>query len=160
MIITVVGNGSTTYSGDGNSARSTGISPQSIAVDSAGTLYIADFANNRVRKVDVSQSAVGFTPQTVGTVSTLRRMTVTNTGNQHLDLGTLNVTGDFNLLTGDSSYCSSTPNIGAGFSCALEFTFAPTSAGTRTGSATVTDNSLNVPGTAQTISLSGTGVTQ
>jgi sugar lactone lactonase YvrE len=157
MIITVAGSGSTTYNGDGISARSAGISPQSITVDSAGDLVIADFSNNRVRKVDVSQSAVGFTPQAVGSVSKLRRMVVTNTGNQHLDLGALNVTGDFNLLTGDSSFCSSTPNIGAGFSCALEFTFAPTAAGALTGSATVTDDSLNVPGTTQAISLSGTG---
>jgi sugar lactone lactonase YvrE len=157
MIITVAGSGSTTYNGDGISARSAGIAPQSIAVDSAGNLFIADPKGNRVRKVDVSQSAVGFTPQAVGSVSTLRRMVVTNTGNQHMNMGMLNVTGDFNPLTGDSSYCSSTPNIGTGFSCALEFTFAPTAAGALTGSATVTDNSLNVPGTTQLITLSGTG---
>jgi hypothetical protein len=45
--------------------------------------------------------------------------------------------------------------------CSVEVTFSPkypTAAGTLTGSATVTDNSLNLPGTTQTISLSGTGV--
>jgi hypothetical protein len=100
-----------------------------------------------------------FAAHTVGATSPNRRVVLTNTGNQHLDLGTLNITGAFDFLsTDDPSYCSSTPDIGPGFSCALPITFTPTDAGPFTGTATVTDNSLNQPGTTQSISLSGTGV--
>lgn len=49
VISTVAGNGSTEFSGDGGQAVAAGMSPQGIAVDRAGNLYIAD--DNRVRKV-------------------------------------------------------------------------------------------------------------
>jgi hypothetical protein len=58
IISTVAGNGTNGYSGDGGPAPSAqlGLGPQraGLATDSAGNLYIADTANNRVRKVDTS----------------------------------------------------------------------------------------------------------
>jgi hypothetical protein len=60
-------------------------------------------------------------------------------------------------LAGTARDCTNTTFLGPGFSCALRITFNPSAAGTRNGSLTVTDNSLGVPGTKQTISLSGTG---
>ena len=86
-----------------------------------------------------------------------QRLVLTNTGNQHIDLTGLDFTGDFQQLTGDPGDCTDTTMLGAGFSCALQVSFNPASTGPLTGSATVTDNSLNVPGTTQTISLTGTG---
>src|SRR5579864_4368433 len=51
-ISTVAGNGTAGFSGDGGQATSAEInSPYMPAVDSAGNLYIADFNNNRIRKV-------------------------------------------------------------------------------------------------------------
>ena len=51
-INTVVGNGFPQYSGDGGSPTSASLNnPQGISLDSAGTLYIADTFNNRIRKV-------------------------------------------------------------------------------------------------------------
>ena len=51
-ITTVAGNGSGGSSGDGGPATSASLSlPRGAAVDSAGNLYIADTANNRIRKV-------------------------------------------------------------------------------------------------------------
>jgi hypothetical protein len=70
----------------------------------------------------------------------------------------LSLTGDFGQLTGTARDCTDTTFLGAGFGCALRITFAPTAVGTLTGSATVTDNSLSLPGTTQAISLTGTGV--
>jgi uncharacterized protein (TIGR03437 family) len=52
VITTVAGNGTVGYSGDNGPATSAQLSsPQGVAVDSAGNLYIADVGNNRVRKV-------------------------------------------------------------------------------------------------------------
>jgi uncharacterized protein (TIGR03437 family) len=51
-IVTVAGNGMPSYSGDGGPATSAQLSlPGSVAVDGAGSLYIADTFNSRIRKV-------------------------------------------------------------------------------------------------------------
>jgi uncharacterized protein (TIGR03437 family) len=58
---TVVGNGTSGYGGDGSAATNAQLnSPAGIAVDSSGSLYIADFSNQVVRKVSPG-----------GTISTL-----------------------------------------------------------------------------------------
>lgn len=55
IITTVAGNGTYGYSGDGGLALLAQISsPQGIAIDSAGNVFIADTGNNRVRKVNTS----------------------------------------------------------------------------------------------------------
>jgi NHL repeat len=52
VITTVAGNGTAGYSGDNGPATSAELnSPSGVAVDSAGNLYIADLANERIRKV-------------------------------------------------------------------------------------------------------------
>jgi sugar lactone lactonase YvrE len=156
-IRTIAGNGKGAFSGDGGPATKAGIYPWGVAVGSPGILWLTDQLNYRVRKVDVSQSAVDFASQSVGTVSPSQEVFVTSTGNQHIEFTGLSLTGDFGQLTGTNRDCTDTTFLGAGFSCALRITFAPTAAGSLTGSATVTDNSLSLPGTKQTISLSGTG---
>jgi uncharacterized protein (TIGR03437 family) len=52
VITTVAGNGTEGFSGDNGPATSAQLyNPYGVAVDSAGNLYIADYGNNRVRKV-------------------------------------------------------------------------------------------------------------
>ncbi len=52
VITTVAGNGTAGFGGDTGLAASAQLNaPQGVAADSAGNLYIADTANNRVRKV-------------------------------------------------------------------------------------------------------------
>ena len=51
-ITTLAGNGNYRFTGDGGPATSASLdSPEGIAVDSAGSLYLADTFNNRIRKV-------------------------------------------------------------------------------------------------------------
>jgi trimeric autotransporter adhesin len=69
VISTVAGNATAGYSGDGGPATQASLdSPQGVAVDAAGNLYIADTANHVVRKVTAGTistiagtGAVGFT---------------------------------------------------------------------------------------------------
>jgi sugar lactone lactonase YvrE len=52
VISTVAGNGTSGFSGDGGPANSAQLSsPYGIAVDAAGNLFIADYGNQRIRKV-------------------------------------------------------------------------------------------------------------
>ena len=52
IITTVAGNGANRFSGDGGlSASATLNSPQAVAVDATGNLYIADGGNRRIRRV-------------------------------------------------------------------------------------------------------------
>jgi sugar lactone lactonase YvrE len=57
VITTVAGNGTNGFSGDGGTATNAQLSsPQGVAVDTTGNLFIADTSNNRIRKVDTSGS--------------------------------------------------------------------------------------------------------
>ena len=53
IITTVAGNGAYGFSGDGGVATAASLSnPYDITIDSKGNLFIADYANNRIRKVN------------------------------------------------------------------------------------------------------------
>jgi sugar lactone lactonase YvrE len=55
IITTVAGNGVRGFSGDGGQAVAAGLwGPNGVTVDSAGNLFIADWGNYRVRKVDTN----------------------------------------------------------------------------------------------------------
>jgi uncharacterized protein (TIGR03437 family) len=53
-IITVAGNGNAGSTGDGGPALSAAMQPNGVAVDSAGNIYIADFATSVIRKVNTA----------------------------------------------------------------------------------------------------------
>ena len=55
IITTVAGNGTAKFAGDLGAATNASLNvPRGVGLDSAGNLYIADIANNRIRKVDTN----------------------------------------------------------------------------------------------------------
>jgi sugar lactone lactonase YvrE len=59
IINTVAGNGTAGYSGDGGAAINAAIRwPRSVALDAAGNIYIADYGNNRIRKLTVATGII------------------------------------------------------------------------------------------------------
>jgi sugar lactone lactonase YvrE len=59
FISTVAGNGLTGYSGDGGSATNAELFfPSDVAVDSTGNLYISDYVNCAIRKVEASTGTI------------------------------------------------------------------------------------------------------
>ncbi len=55
LIVTIAGNGTAGYSGDGGAATSAQLNgPSGVAVDSAGSVYVADTGNNAVRSLQPS----------------------------------------------------------------------------------------------------------
>ena len=55
VITTVAGNGTRGYNGDGGAAVAAQLDfPSGVALDGAGNLYIADYWNSRIRKVDAA----------------------------------------------------------------------------------------------------------
>jgi hypothetical protein len=59
IITTIAGNGTQGYGGDGGAATSASINnPTGVAVDGSGNIYIADFYNNRIRKVTISTGII------------------------------------------------------------------------------------------------------
>jgi hypothetical protein len=158
-IVTVAGLDSRISTGDGGPATEANFSPLGIATDSTGNIYIADYLNSRVRKVDVSQSFHNFLYQSINSASSSSRFVITNIGNQHLQLDDLNLTNDFQPVSGDPSDCSFSSNLGSGFSCAVRISFMPTQPVPVAGFASITDNSLNQTNAVQQIQLLGIGVT-
>ena len=53
IISTIAGDGSMNYTGDGGLATAAELShPSSVAIDALGNIYIADFDNKRIRKIN------------------------------------------------------------------------------------------------------------
>jgi DNA-binding beta-propeller fold protein YncE len=55
---TIAGNGQDGFSGDGGPATKARIGPDALAVDRQGNLFIAEFENNRVRRVDAKTGII------------------------------------------------------------------------------------------------------
>lgn len=59
VLTVVAGTGGASFSGDGGPATSAGLSfPYSVALDAAGNMFIADFGNQRIRRVDAATGII------------------------------------------------------------------------------------------------------
>ena len=103
IINTFAGNGICGYSGDGGPATSASLSaPQSMALNSAGELFIADLNNSRIRKVTggiistvAGTGVAGYSgdggPATSAAITYPRGLCVDNSGNVYFSDHTNNV---------------------------------------------------------------------
>ncbi|MBZ5665716.1 MAG: choice-of-anchor D domain-containing protein [Acidobacteriia bacterium] len=125
-----------------------------------GTLTISDNAQGNPHIVtlsgtglagvaNLSTASLNFTALTVGTTSTAQTITVTNSGNGALAVGSIQATGDF----AQTNNCTTVAANGG--TCAIHVTFTATSSGTRTGTIALTDSAANSP---QSVSLTGSGI--
>jgi len=116
-------------------------------VNGAGTVFSLAVPPN----AGLSPGSLKFAPQDVGTSSAPQPVTLSNTGPVPLAVSSIVASGDF----AQTNNCNGA--VAAGGSCTINVTFAPTGTGTLNGTLTITDNSNGVPGSQQTVSLSGTG---
>ena len=87
----------------------------------------------------------------IGKTSTSETITVTNTGNDRLNIGNIAVSGDFSVKSGS---CRTGKIVATGAKCTIIVVFKPTAAGARTGDLTISDNANDG---SQQILLYGTG---
>ncbi len=95
----------------------------------------------------LTPASLTFDPQGVGTTSSAKAATLSNTGNATLTISGITTSGEF----GQTNNCGA--SLAAGASCTIDVTFTPTAGGERSGTLTVTSNA-----TTRTTTLSGTGL--
>src|SRR6185437_7504677 len=78
--------------------------------------------------VSVSPDSLTFGAQALQTTSVAQTVTLSNTGNQSLTVGSFSINGDFSL---SSTNCLQ--SLSAGASCSINVTFTPSSLGARSG---------------------------
>jgi hypothetical protein len=110
----------------------TGLAPPGVSLSPAGGLTFA---------------ATG-----VGLSAAAQTVTLTNNGGGTLTIASVTVSGDYAVLPG-SNTCGI--SLAPAAACTVQILFAPTSAGTRSGTVTFTDNAANSP---QILSLTGVGI--
>jgi len=104
--------------------------------------------------VSLSPPSLSFGNQNIGSSRSAQNVTFSNTGSAPLVISSIAITGANASDFSETNTCGST--LVGGASCSISVTFKPTASGARSASLTVSDNG---PGSPQSVSLSGTGVT-
>ena len=131
--------------------------PFGVTVDPFGNLYIPDSGNGRIVFVNVSGSALTFPSTATGATSAAETATVTNLGNLPLVFSANPAyTANFSENSGDTHLCAASTPLLAGTGCDVSVEFTPQSVGNLSAGITITDNTLNVAGSPQQVSVSGT----
>jgi co-chaperonin GroES (HSP10) len=147
--------------GAGSSCTITVTFSPTAAWSRGGSIVIADSAYENPQQVvllvgmgnsgaaaSVSPSSLSFGDQTLGTSSSAKTITLSNTGSAGLNINSILANGDYS----QTNNCPASLNAGA--KCTINVTFAPTDTGSRTGDVTVNDTDAAF---LHTVSLSGTG---
>jgi sugar lactone lactonase YvrE len=132
-----------------------------VTVDPSGNLYISDWSNSRIVFVNVSGAVLTFASTNVGLTSSdsPKTATVTNLGDQALVIAaTPTYTANFSQAPSGTNQCLTSTTVSAGTVCNVTVQFTPQAVGSLSAGITVTDNTLNVSGSTQQVSVSGTGL--
>ena len=95
-----------------------------------------------------SPTSLSFGSENTGSTSAAETVTVSNPNGSAVSMSSIGVTGPF----GESNNCGT--SLAAGASCTVGVTFAPTAAGSASGTLSVNSSA---PGSPLTVALSGTG---
>jgi hypothetical protein len=102
--------------------------------------------------VGLAPVSLGFGNQNDGTTSPPQSVTLTNTGNQTLNVTGIAITGTNSKDFAETNSCGSLAPLAT---CTLSVTFSPTIVGNESANVSITDNASNSP---QSVPLAGTGV--
>ena len=128
------------------------LAPATLTSSSVYTLTIKD---DDVAVGTLSPFSLSFADQVVGTPSTTKVATLTNSSSNLLTLSGVTVTGSAFARTGGTCATSFPATLSAGASCTLQVGFTPTVTGTHTGSLSVATNGTGSP---YALMLSGQGL--
>jgi hypothetical protein len=120
--------------------NSAGSASQKVSLSGTGTA------------MNVTPSSLNFGTVNLGSSSTPQAVSVTNESSSAVSITSVNFTGTNSTDFGQTNNCGST--LGAGVTCAINVTFTPGGAGSRSATLNVNDNGGASP---QTVALSGTG---
>jgi hypothetical protein len=103
----------------------------------------------------LDRSSLSFGNVLVNLTSPGQSVTLTNIGDDPLNITSITAGGDFALVTTATSCAYGGSTLVPGANCTIDVTFTPTATGNRTGIVTIADNAAHGP---QVVQLSGTGV--
>jgi len=117
--------------------------------DAAGSPHVISLNGSGLGAVvTLTPSGLFFSGTPVGTSSTAQTITLADNGNASLGISSIQITGDYS----QTNNCPASLSVGS--SCAINVTFTPTTAGTRSGTVTISDNAAGNP---QPVGLTGSG---
>jgi hypothetical protein len=132
---------------------------KSTLTGTAGNAFIAkiDAANNA--SISIVPNTLNFGNETLSVASPLQQITIVDPSTAPLTITQILVAavGTSSTVFTETDNCLGT--IPAGGYCTMNVAFTPASTGNVTDTITITDNAGAIPGTQQTITLTGSGVT-
>ena len=140
----------------------TGPNVAGIAAGPDGNMWFTEADANDIGEIGTASgepsvslsplSGVNFGNSTLNATSGPQKVTLTNTGGAPLMLGAVQIVGPVGTPFGTTADGCSDQTVGAGDTCTIEVTFAPTSAGSYAASLQFSDNADNSP---QSLALTG-----
>jgi hypothetical protein len=128
------------------------VTPGAFQIGYAGgglDAIVAQISPTNAPGLAVGPGALNFGNQAVGTTSSAQVVIVTAAGTSTLAITGIVASGDF----AETNTCLG--SMAGGATCTVSVTFTPTTAGTRTGAITLTDNAVGSP---QNVNLGGIGI--
>jgi hypothetical protein len=132
-------------------ARSASITIVDTTLGSPHSVSLSGVGLTSGTNATLSASILTFGNQVVGTTSPAQALMLSNYGTTTLNIASVAVTADF----GETDTCSGS-SLASGASCTINVTFKPSTAGSASGTLSVTNDA---PSSPQIILLGGTGIT-